>query len=78
MTIPTIRVSDTQVQVEQTLYTFTKKDDADAFQRCLVDTSIDTCYQTHPPLSATPAVPGEPPDDPDRDSTISPSQGGMP
>jgi hypothetical protein len=78
MTITTIRVSNTEVQVERTLYTFARKDDADAFQRCLADTSIDSCYRTHPPLSARPAVPDVRPDDPARGSTISPSLGGMP
>jgi hypothetical protein len=78
MTITTIRVSDTEVQVERTLYTFAQKSDADSFQRCLVDTSIDTCYRSHPPLSAKATVPDEHPDDPARGSTISPSLGGMP
>lgn len=78
MTMTTIRVTDTEVQVERTRYTFAHKDDADAFQRCLADTSIDGCYRTYPPLSARPTVPDEHPDDPDRGSTISPSLGGMP
>jgi hypothetical protein len=74
----TIRVSDTEVQVERTLYTFGAKNDADAFQRCLVDSPIDTCYRDHPPLSAQPTVPDQHPDDPNRGSIISPSLGGMP
>ncbi|MGF6770839.1 hypothetical protein P3T18_003318 [Paraburkholderia sp. GAS199] len=78
MTITTIRVSDTEVQVERTLYQFANTGDADAFQRCLVDTSIDSCYRNHPPLSARPTVPDEQPEDPARGSTISPSLGGMP
>ncbi|MFL9901200.1 hypothetical protein PQR75_30475 [Paraburkholderia fungorum] len=78
MTITTIRVSDTEVQVERTLYTFSQKPDADAFQRCLADTSIDSCYRNHPPVSVRPTVPDEHPDDPSRGSTISPSLGGMP
>jgi hypothetical protein len=78
MTITTIRVSDTEVQVERTLYTFARESDADSFQRCLADTSIDSCYRSHPPLSARPTVPDEHPDDPGRGSTISPSLGGMP
>ncbi|CAH2807490.1 MAG: FIG00454377: hypothetical protein [uncultured Paraburkholderia sp.] len=78
MTMTTIRVSDTEVQVERTLYTFGTKDDADAFQRCLADSSVDNCYRDHPPLSAQPAVPDQQPDDPNRGSTISPSLGGMP
>lgn len=78
MTMTTIRVSDTEVQVERTLYTFAQKSDADAFQRCLADSSIDSCYRTHPPLSAQPTMPDAQPDDPARGSTISPSLGGMP
>lgn len=78
MSITTIRVSDTEVQVERTLYTFSKTSDADSFQRCIVDTSIDTCYKSYPPVSVRPTVPDEHPDDPNRGSTISPSLGGMP
>ena len=69
MTVTTIRVSDTEVQVERTLYTFAQ---------CVVNDSIDACYRSHPPLSARPTVPDEHPDDPNRGSTISPSLGGMP
>ncbi|CAB3669375.1 hypothetical protein LMG22037_01877 [Paraburkholderia phenoliruptrix] len=78
MSVTTIRVSDTEVQVERTLYTFAQKSDADAFAQCVVNDSIDTCYRNHPPLSARPTVPDEHPDDPNRGSTISPSLGGMP
>lgn len=78
MTMTTIRVSDTEVQVERTLYAFAKKEDADAFQRCLVDASIDSCYRSHPPVSAQPVRPDQHPDDPNRGSTISPSLGGPP
>jgi hypothetical protein len=78
MSITTIRVSDTEVQVERTLYTFAQKTDADAFQSCLVNSSVDTCYREHPPLSARPREPDQTPDDPARGSTISPSLGGMP
>jgi hypothetical protein len=78
MTVTTIRVSDTELQVERTLYTFAQKGDADAFAQCVVNDSIDTCYRNHPPLSARPTVPDEHPDDPNRGSTISPSLGGMP
>ncbi|MBB5446509.1 MULTISPECIES: hypothetical protein [unclassified Paraburkholderia] len=78
MSITTIRVSDTEVQVERTLYTFAQKSDADAFQNCVVEGSIDTCYRDHPPLSARPTLPDEHLDDPARGSTISRSLGGMP
>ncbi|NUX56541.1 hypothetical protein [Paraburkholderia youngii] len=78
MSITTIRVSGTEVQVERTLYTFAQKSDADAFQNCLVEGSVDTCYRDHPPLATRPIEPDEHPDDPARGSTISPSLGDMP
>ena len=68
MTITTTRVSGTEVQVDRTLYKFAQKADANSFQRCLVDTSIDSCYRSHPPVSARAAMPGEPPNDPGRGS----------
>ena len=76
MSITTIRTSDTEVQVEQTSYTFAKKEDADAFQQCLVNGSIESCHRDHPPVSMRPARPDERADDPNRDSTIAPSLGG--
>jgi hypothetical protein len=78
MSITTIRTSDTQVQVEHTVYTFAAKDDADAFQRCIASHSISTCYQRHPPAAVRSATLDERPDDPNRGSTISPSLRGMP
>ncbi|ACC75426.1 hypothetical protein PPMP20_03105 [Paraburkholderia phymatum] len=76
MSITTIRTSDTELQVEQTCYTFAKKEDADAFQQCLVQGSIENCNRDHPPVSMRPVRPDERADDPTRDSTISPSLGG--
>jgi hypothetical protein len=78
MSITTIRASDTEVQVETTVYAFEKEDDADAFQRGLADQSIDSCLREHPPVSTRSAIPDVKPEDPDRDSTISPTVGGMP
>ena len=75
MTITTIRISDTEVQVERTLYKFAQKTDADSFERCLVDTSIDSCYRSHPPLSALPTLPDQHPNDPGRGRTTTPSRG---
>ncbi|CAD6513111.1 hypothetical protein ACFQ3P_03215 [Paraburkholderia sabiae] len=76
MSITTIRTSDTELQVEQTSCTFANKEDADAFQQCLVNGSVESCYRDHPPVSMRPARPDERADDPNRDSTISPSLGG--
>jgi hypothetical protein len=76
MSITTIRKSDTELQVEQTAYTFANKQDADAFAQCLVNGTVENCYRDHPPVSMRSARPDERVDDPNRDSTISPSLGG--
>ncbi|ALL71788.1 hypothetical protein K788_0007040 (plasmid) [Paraburkholderia caribensis MBA4] len=76
MTITTIRKSDTELQVEQTLYVFAAKEEAEAFQQCLVGGTVEGCYREHPPVSMRPARADERADDPSRDSTISPSLGG--
>jgi len=76
MAIVTIRASDTELQVEQTVYTFAKKEDADAFEQCLVNGSVKTCCADHPSVSMRSIRPAERVDDPNRDSTISPSLGG--
>ena len=78
MTITTIRKSDTELQVEQTLYVFARKEEAEAFQQCLVNGTVEGCYRAHPPVSMRPARADERADDPSRDSTISPSLGGDP
>jgi hypothetical protein len=77
MTITAIRKSDTEVQIEQTIYAFGAKDDADEFMRCLADTSVDVCKERHPPISVQ-AVPQPKLEEPDRGSSISPTVGGMP
>ena len=55
MTITTIRKSDTELQVEQTLYVFARKEEAEAFQQCLVNGTVEGCYRAHPPVSMRPA-----------------------
>ncbi|MPW20910.1 hypothetical protein GCT13_29585 [Paraburkholderia sp. CNPSo 3157] len=75
MTLTAIRTSDTQVQVEQTAYTFANKEDADAFQQCLVNGTVGSCHHDHLLVSMRPVRADERVDDPNRDSTISPSLG---
>ncbi|WP_244817035.1 hypothetical protein [Caballeronia sp. Lep1P3] len=78
MTISADRISDTEVKVEDTIYTFDDKARADAFQQCLGGGTLDTCTRDHAPVSTRAAVQegglkeGEP------GSIISPSLGGMP
>jgi hypothetical protein len=78
MTTMAIRKSDTEVQVEENVYTFDRKEDADGFMRCVADTSIDSCRAQYAPSAVRSAAPDAPADDPNRGSTISPSMGGMP
>jgi len=78
MAIAADRLSDTEVKVEDTIYTFDAKDKADAFQQCLGSATLDTCTRDHAPVSTRAATAdggslgGEP------GSIISPSLGGMP
>jgi hypothetical protein len=77
MTISAYRLSDTEVQVDRTVYTFSDSIVADAFQRCIGQGSIDSCGTSHTPMSSrrtNDAVP----DDLAPGSIISPSLGGMP
>jgi hypothetical protein len=76
MTVTTNRLSDTEVQIEQTVYTFSDSTVADAFQRCVGEDSVDECSVSHASVSSraanddrSVAAPG---------SVISPSLGGMP
>ena len=78
MTISADRISDTEIKVGDTIYTFDAKAHADAFQQCLGTDSIETCAKNHAPVSTRAAFEesGEPKGEPG--SIISPSMGGMP
>ncbi|MDR5838891.1 hypothetical protein [Caballeronia sp. LZ034LL] len=78
MTITAERLSDTEVKVEDTIYSFDAKIKADAFQQCLVNDSVETCATNHAPLKTRAAheASGAPQGEPG--SIISPSLGGMP
>ena len=78
MTIAADRISDTEIKVGDTIYTFDAKARADAFQQCLGAGSIESCVKNHAPVSTRAVVEesGEPKGEPG--SIISPSMGGMP
>jgi hypothetical protein len=78
MAITAERLSDTDVKVDDTIYSFDGKAHADAFQQCLVNDSVATCAANHAPVKTRAAheVSGEPQGEPG--SIISPSLGGMP
>jgi len=77
MTIAAYRLSDTEVQVEHTVYTFSDSAVADAFQRCIGQDSTDSCSTSHTPMSSRTANDAVQ-DDVAPGSIISPSLGGMP
>ncbi|MDR5783707.1 hypothetical protein QCE63_30285 [Caballeronia sp. LZ065] len=78
MTITAERLSDTEVKIEDTIYSFDAKIRADAFQQCLLNDSVETCAMNHAPVKTRVVheVSGEPQGEPG--SIISPSLGGMP
>lgn len=78
MTITADRISETEIKVEDTIYTFDAKARADAFQQCLGTDSVEICARNHAPVSkrAVSSASGEPKGEPG--SIISPSMGGMP
>jgi hypothetical protein len=78
MTISADRISDTEVKVESTIYTFDSKDKADAFQQCLGGDTVQTCAADHAPLSTRAAVSSDSALGGEPGSIISPSMGGMP
>jgi hypothetical protein len=78
MTISAERLSDTEIKVEETIYTFDGKDRADAFQQCLGSDTLDTCKRHHAPVSTRAATTTGGPAEGEPGSIISPSLGGMP
>ncbi|SAK46665.1 hypothetical protein AWB82_00921 [Caballeronia glebae] len=78
MTIAADRISDTEIKVGDTIYSFDAKATADGFQQCLRNDSEETCAKNHAPVSTRAAFDesGEPKGEPG--SIISPSLGGMP
>ncbi|SAL14154.1 hypothetical protein [Caballeronia telluris] len=78
MTINADRISDTEIKVDQTIYTFESKDVADAFQQCLGPDSVDACKAHHPPIATRAAHVDSGPAEGEPGSIISPSLGGMP
>ncbi|BAN27038.1 hypothetical protein [Caballeronia insecticola] len=78
MTITADRISDTEVKVGETIYTFDAKPNADAFQQCLGNDSIETCAKNHAPIKTRSAYPDASAPNAEPGSIISPSLGGMP
>jgi hypothetical protein len=78
MTIAADRITDLEVRVSDTIYVFDNKADADAFQQCLGNDSVETCNRNHAPVSTRSALNDTGADGLAPGSIISPSMGGMP
>lgn len=57
--MPTIRLTTTEVQVDDTVYCFANADHADAFEACVATVDLSHCEQEYAPLEkrAAPLVP---------------------
>lgn len=52
----TMRISPTEIQVDDTIYVFATADDADPFEECIATTGdASFCASQNPPLSSKPA-----------------------
>jgi len=47
----TIRISPTEIQVDDTVYVFASVDDADDFDACIATVDVAFCTTKHPPMS---------------------------
>ena len=52
----TVRVSPTEVQVDQVIYEYSGATQADAFEACVAAVEVDHCALEHPPVSTREAV----------------------
>lgn len=50
-----IRLSPTEVQVDDMDYVFASPDDADAFESCMAAADATFCAANHPPLNTRPS-----------------------
>jgi hypothetical protein len=78
MTVTADRLSDTDVKVGDTIYSFDAKAKADAFQECLANDKPDACLKNHAPASQRAAAADTDALDVKPGGIISPSMGGMP
>ena len=66
MSITAIRTSETEVQVGDTIYDFQRKDEADAFMRCVAHEVVERCRERYESVCARSAEPDIKPDEPDQ------------
>lgn len=51
----TIRLTTTEIQVDDIIYTFNTADQADAFEACVATVDVSHCEKNHTPVSRRPA-----------------------
>lgn len=56
----TVRVSPTEVQVDQVVYVYANASQADAFEACVAAVDISHCLTDHPPQSRREVAEGDP------------------
>lgn len=54
----TVRLSPTEVQVDQKVYVYESAAQADAFEACVAAVDVDHCVLKHPPQSSHEAADG--------------------
>lgn len=52
----TVRISPTEVQVDQVIYTYRSASQADAFEACVAAVDVSHCVVDHPPQATRDAV----------------------
>ena len=61
--MPNIRISPTEVQVDQTIYTFESADVADEFEACVATVDVSHCETRYPSVDKRRAHPLAPDDE---------------
>ena len=54
----TVRLTPTEVQVDQLIYAYENASQADAFEACVAALDVEHCVLDHPPQSTREAVDG--------------------
>jgi hypothetical protein len=56
----TVRISPTEVQVDQVVYVYANVSQADAFEACVAAVDVLHCLTDHPPLGKRELADGDP------------------
>ena len=56
----TVRISPTEVQVDDVIYSYASAGQADAFEACVAAVDVEHCVTDHPPQATRKVEEGEP------------------